>query len=103
MSNFASAIDTVFAEFGLDASYVPQVGAPINVRVLSRRGDSLLNLGETQIALDSLFFELRRSEISTPLENDRLEINAATYLIQAESRLEDVDSLVWILDTRREN
>ena len=101
MSNFASAIDTVFAEFGLDASYVPQVGSPVNVRVLPRRGDILLDLGETQIALDSLFFELRRSEILAPQENDQLEINGVTYLIQAEPRLEDVDSLVWILDTRK--
>lgn len=101
MSNFADAIDTVFAEFGLDASYELQVGSPVSVRVLPRRGDSLLDLGETQIVLDSLFFELRRSEIFTPLENDRLEINGVTYLIQTEPRLEDVDSLVWILDTRK--
>lgn len=103
MTGFAETIDTVFAEFGLDASYVPQVGDQVAVRVLPRRGDSLLDLGQTQIAIDSLFFELRRSESITPAEDDRLEIDGQTYLIQAEPRIEDVSSLVWVLDTRREN
>lgn len=40
MTGFAETIDTVFAEFGLDASYVPQVGDPVAVRVLPRRGDN---------------------------------------------------------------
>lgn len=101
MTGFAETIDTVFAEFGLDASYVPQVGNPVTVRVLPRRGDSLLDLGQTQIAIDSLFFEMRRSESITPAEDDRLEINGQTYLIQAEPRIEDVSSFVWILDTRK--
>ena len=101
MTGFAETIDTVFAEFGLDASYVPQVGDPVVVRVLPRRGDSLLDLGQTQIAIDSLFFELRRSESITPAEDDRLEIDGQTYLIQAEPRIEDVSSFVWILDTRK--
>ncbi len=101
MSSFAETIDTVFAEFGLDASYIPQVGDPVSVRVLPRRGDSLLDLGATKIAIDSLFFELRRAESMTPVENDRLEIDGQTYLIQAEPRIEDVSSHVWILDTRK--
>lgn len=101
MSSFAETIDTVFAEFGLDASYIPQVGDPVSVRVLPRRGDSLLDLGTTQIAIDSLFFELRRAESITPAEDDRLEIDGQTYLIQAEPRIEDVSSHVWILDTRK--
>lgn len=101
MTSFAKAIDTVFAEFGLDASYVPQEGSSVPVRVLPRRGDSVLDLGRTQIAIDSLFFELRRSESITPTEDDRLEINGQTYLIQAEPRIEDVSFLVWVLDTRK--
>ncbi len=101
MTGFAQAIDTVFAEFGIDASYVPQTGDPVAVRVLPRRGDSLLDLGQTQIAIDSLFFEMRRSESITPAEDDRLEIGDQIYLIQAEPRIEDVSSLVWILDTRK--
>ena len=101
MNSFAETIDAVFAEFGLDASYVPQTGDPVAVRVLPRRGDSLLDLGQTQIAIDSLFFELRRSEAVTPAENERLEIDGETYLIQAEPRIEDVSSLVWVLDTRK--
>lgn len=101
MSSFAETIDAVFAEFGLDATYIPQTGDPVAVRVLPRRGDSLLDLGATQIAIDSLFFELRRSENFTPTENDRLEINGETYLIQAEPRIEDVSSLVWVMDTRK--
>jgi hypothetical protein len=101
MSGFANAIDTVFTEFGVDATYLPCDGNSVKIRVLPRRGDSLLDLGRTQIAIDSLFFELRRSEGITPAENDCLEIAGVTYLIQAEPRIEDVSSLVWVLDTRK--
>ena len=86
--------------FGLDASYVPQVGDPLAVRVLPRRGDSLLDLGQTQITIDFLFLNWR-SESITPAEDDRLEIDGQTYLIQAEPRIEDVSSFVWIFDTRK--
>lgn len=96
-----SAVDAVFAEFGIDASYLPQAGDPVAVRLLPRRGDSLLDLGETQIALDSLFFEARKSELPAPQEGDQVQIGDQTYLIQAEPRIEDVESLVWILDTRK--
>lgn len=96
-----TAVDAAFQAFGVDATYVPQVGDPVAIRVLPRRGDSLLDLGETQIALDSLFFEVRVSELDAPQEDDLIQIDGQDYLIQAEPRIEDVDGLVWILDTRK--
>jgi len=95
-----TAVDAVFGEFGVDATYLPQSGDPILVRVLPRRGDTLLDLGETQIALDSLYFEVRVTELLSPQEDDLIQVGEQTYLIQAEPRIEDVDSLIWVLDTR---
>ncbi len=96
-----TAVDAAFQTFGVDADYLPQGGGSVTIRVLPRRGDSLLDLGETQIALDSLFFEARVAELPAPQENDLIEVDGQTYLIQAEPRIEDVDGLVWILDTRK--
>ncbi len=96
-----TAVDAVFQALGVDATYLPQGGGSATIRVLPRRGDSLLDLGETQIALDSLFFEVRVSELTGPQEDDLIEIDGQNYLIQAEPRIEDVDGLVWILDTRK--
>lgn len=96
-----TAVDAAFQAFGVDATYLPQGGDPVTIRVLPRRGDSLLDLGETQIALDSLFFEVRVAELASPQEDDLIDINGQNYLIQAEPRIEDVDGLVWVLDTRQ--
>ncbi len=96
-----TAVDAAFQAFGVDATHLPQGGDPAEVRVLPRRGDNLLDLGETQISLDSLFFEARVSDMPSPQEDDLIEVNGQTYLIQAEPRIEDVDGLVWVLDTRK--
>lgn len=96
-----TAVDAAFQAFGVDATYAPQVGDPVAIRVLPRRGDSLLDLGETQVVLDSLFFEARVAELAMPQEDDLLQVDGQDYLIQAEPRIEDVDGLVWILDTRK--
>ena len=95
-----AAIDAAFQLFGLDATYTPPAGSAVPIRVLPRRGDSLLDLGETQITFDSLFFEVKVSELANPVENGILNVNSTDYLIQADPRLEDVEGLVWIIDTR---
>ncbi len=99
-----AAIDAAFQLFGLDATYtppdIPLGGSAVPIRVLPRRGDSLLDLGETQITFDSLFFEIKVADLGSPAENGLLNVNSIDYLIQAEPRLEDVEGLVWIIDAR---
>jgi hypothetical protein len=94
-------VDATFHAFGIDALYVPQGHDPIPIRVLPKRGDVVLDFGETRVAVDSLFFEVRVSELASPQENALLQIGDQDYLIQAEPQREDVLGLVWVLDTRK--
>jgi hypothetical protein len=46
---FAGAVDATFAAFGINASYTPAPGAWMLVRVIVRRPDTIVGLGETRI------------------------------------------------------
>lgn len=97
-----TAVDATFQAFGIDATYVPPGGgAAVPIRVLPRRGDNLLDFGETQIAVDSLFFEVKVADLASPEEDGLIQIDGIDYLIQAEPRIEDIDAIVWIIDTRK--
>lgn len=96
-----TAIDATFNAFGVDALYQPQGGDAVPIRVLPRRGDNLVDFGQTRVSLDSLYFEARVIDLAAPEENALLQIGDHDYLIQTEPYKEDVSSLVWILDTRR--
>lgn len=93
-------LDAVFGAFGQEATFIPQSGVPVTVRVILKRGDSVLDFGATRVISDAVYFEMRRTDDVTPQKGDRLEIGDRTYLIQAEPRMDDVKALIWILDTR---
>ena len=96
-----AAIDPVFAAFGTDAAYTLQGGAPVPVRVIARRPDTIVGLGETRIHAEAATFELRASEIASPRPGDRLTIGGETFVVQGEPERRDPDRLVWMLDVRR--
>jgi hypothetical protein len=49
MTVFRSAVDAMFAAFGIEASYIPAGGEPVPVRVIARRPDTIVGFGETRI------------------------------------------------------
>lgn len=95
-----TAIDAVFAAFGIDALYVPQSGPSVSVRVVSKHRDETIAFDMTRISSTTRVFEMRRSEPVTPAEGDTLVIGDNSYVIQGEPVSFDVDRLVWTLDTR---
>jgi len=96
----SEALDTVFAEFGLDAVFTPQGGEPLTVRVLARRPDEIIGFGETRVHTEIALFEVRVSEVPQPRPGDLLTVDITDYVIQGEPERRDPHRLVWTLDTR---
>lgn len=93
-----SAVDSVFAEFGIDATYTPQGGNPVTVRVLRSAGDEILGFGETRLHTASNVFEIRRSDPVTPQDGDTITIEGESFIIQGSPQVRDTDRLVWTME-----
>ena len=95
-----AAVDAVFAACGIDATYVPQSGDPLTVRVVSKQKDQSIAFDITRISVSSRIFEVRVAELAAPEDGDSLIVGAVTYLVQGEPQSLDIDRLIWTLDTR---
>jgi hypothetical protein len=100
MTVFQGAVDATFTAFGLDATYVPAGGAPVAVRVIVRRPDTIVGFGETRIHAETATFEIRASEVANPRPGDQLTLGGEIFVIQGEPEKRDPDQLVWTLDMR---
>jgi hypothetical protein len=100
MMVFQGAVDATFAAFGLDATYTPAGGEPIDVRVIARRPDAIVGFGETRVHTETATFELRVSELASPRSGDQLTVGDETFIVQGEPQRRDPDRLVWTLDVR---
>jgi hypothetical protein len=89
-----------FAALGLDATYTPAGGEPIDVRVIAKRPDAIVGFGETRTHTETASFELRASEVASPRPGDQLTVGDQTFVIQGEPERRDPDRLVWTLDVR---
>lgn len=95
---FARAIDSQFERLGRDATY-PSVGDPERiVRVIPRRPESMLALGDDHIHAEDPQFEFRVSEVNQPLVDDVIILDNTAYRIVEEPTL-DLHQLVWRVET----
>jgi hypothetical protein len=100
MTAFAGALDATFAAFGIDATFTPAGGGAVPVRVIARRPDTIVGLGETRIRAETAIFEVRASELANPRPGDQLTVGGEAFVIQGEPERGDPDGLVWTLDMR---
>jgi hypothetical protein len=100
MTAFQDAVDATFAAFGIEATYTPAGGDPIQVRVIARRPDTIVGFGETRIHAETATFELRANEVASPRPGDQLTVGGESFVIQGEPERCDPDRLVWTLDVR---
>jgi hypothetical protein len=100
MTAFQGAVGATFAAFGIDALYTPAGGEPVPVRVIARRPDTIVGLGEARIHAETGTFELRASEVADPRPDDQLTVGGNAFVIQGEPERRDPDRLVWTLDVR---
>jgi hypothetical protein len=64
MTVFPGAVNATFAAFGIEAVYTPAGDAPVSVRVIARRPDTIVGFGETRIHAETATFEVRASQIA---------------------------------------
>jgi hypothetical protein len=101
MSIFALAMDTLFGDPNIarDAVYISDVGAPVLIRVVTRRADDISNFGDARIWSETTRIDLRVAEVSNPRPGDRIEFDGEAFLIQGEP-VRDRERLVWTIDLR---
>jgi len=100
MTVFQGAVDATFVAFGIDAVYIPASGEAATVRVIARRPDTIVGLGETRIHAETATFELRASEAAKPRPNDQLIVGGDLFVIQGEPEGRDPNRLVRTIDVR---
>jgi hypothetical protein len=101
MSAFAAAVGVLFADpnIGRDAIYTPEGGAPVMVRVVARRADTITDFGDARLWSETTRIDLRVAEVANLRPGDRIEIDGDAFLIQGEP-VRDRERLVWTVDLR---
>ena len=99
-SPFERMIDACFEHLGVEATYTPDGGEPMSVRVIAWRPDEIVGFGDSRIHAETAMFEVRASEVATPRPGDTLTIGGVAYVVQGAPERRDPDRLVWTLDTR---
>jgi len=99
MSAFGAALDTLFADpnLGRDAVYRAQGSDPVNIRIMARRADQVLDFGDTRVHTGNIMFDVRVSEVPDPASGDVLVIDGDNFTVQGEPA-RDPERLVWTLD-----
>ncbi|WP_111735380.1 head-tail joining protein [Roseovarius amoyensis] len=101
MSILAAAIDTLFADPNIarEATYMPEGGAPVLVRIVARRTDAITDFGDARLWSETTRIDLRAAEVPQPRPGDQIEIDGEAFLIQGEP-VRDRERLVWTVDLR---
>lgn len=101
MSVFAAAVDNLFADPNIarDATFFADGGAPVLIRVVTRRADEVTGFGEARLWSETTRIDLRVAEVPNPRPGDRVEIDGEAFLIQGEP-VRDRERLVWTINLR---
>lgn len=101
MSAFAAAVGALFADpnIGRDAVYFAEDGAPVLVRIVSRRADAITDFGDARLWSETTRIDLPAAQVANPRPGDRIEIDGEAFLIQGEP-IRDRERLVWTVELR---
>ena len=101
MNAVAAALDALFADGNIarEAVYIAAGGAPVLVRVVTRRADEITGFGDARLWSETTLIDLRVAEVPNPRPGDRVEIDGEAFLIQGEP-VRDRERLVWTVDLR---
>ena len=96
MSAFTDAIDDLFADPNLAVTVLYQGHS---VRALVRRPDRDVQFGDIAIHAATSVFEIRVSELESPIEGDTITLGDESFIVQG-TPTRDAERLVWSIDTR---
>jgi hypothetical protein len=101
MTAFAAAVDALFADphVAADATYTPDGGSPVPVRIVLRRQDTVTDFGGAQVWSETTRADLRVAEVASPRPGDSITIGGETFVIQGEP-VRDRERLVWTVELR---
>ena len=101
MTALGAAVAALFADpnIGRDAVYTSDGGAPVLLRVIARRADSISDFGDARLWSQTTRIDVRISEVPNPRPGDRIQIDSEAFLIQGEP-VRDRERLVWTVDLR---
>ena len=94
---WSNMIDACFQRLGIEATYTAQDGLPVDLRVIAKRPDEIVGLGDTRIHSETAVFDLRVSEVPAPRPGDTLIVDGVTYAIQGEP-VRERERLVWTIE-----
>jgi hypothetical protein len=100
MTAFAAALDLLFADPNLStpALYVPMgVGPGVEIRVMRRSPDRMLDFGAARLVSDSVVLDVRVSDCQELTAGDRFEIAGEIFVVQG-TPVRDRERLVWTVD-----
>ncbi len=101
MSAFAAAVDVLFEDphVAADATYTADGGAPVPIRIVFRRADTITAFGDAQVWSETTRIDVRVSEVPAPRPGDRIAIGGEAFVVQGEP-VRDRERLVWTVDLR---
>jgi len=99
MSAFTAAMEAIFqdANMAVEATWTPQGGVPLPVRIIRKAPDEMVTFGAARILSDTTFIDVRVSEMPSPKPGDTIIIGPDTFTIQGEPK-RDRERLVWTLE-----
>jgi hypothetical protein len=103
MSALFTALTRLFEDPNIarDATYAPNDGDAFPVRVIARRADAITDFGVSRLWSETTRFDLRVSEVASPLPGDRIVTEGEAFVVQGEPA-RDRERLVWTVDVRPE-
>jgi len=99
MSAFATAMDAIFQDqnMAVEATWTPQGGAPLPVRVIRKAPDELITFGAARIMSNTTLVDVRVSDMPSVKFGDTIIIGPDTFTVQGEPK-RDREHLVWTLE-----
>jgi hypothetical protein len=98
VSVFSVAIDQIFNDpsMATDATYTPDGGSPVAIRLIRKSPDALEGFGAGSIWVATNLFDVRVSEVAAPAAGDQIVVDGDLFEVQGEPR-RDRERLVWTI------
>jgi hypothetical protein len=97
---FAADTAAIFdGPLAVDATYTPDGGSAVAVRIIPSQPDVDLTFGDTRLGSTSSVFKLPVSQIANPVAGDVIVKGGDTFTIQGKPRRND-RRLVWTIEAR---